>query len=98
LLALDAYSFDQGHGTLHSIYASVEESCRVKGWDGVDVLIIGGDFQVSHNVRPPPSLRFSMPVRPSEINLTSMSPLCQRSIAKWPTFMNITVELEQLLT
>lgn len=37
---------DQGHGTLHSIYASVDESCRVNGWEGVDVLIIGGDFQV----------------------------------------------------
>lgn len=37
----------QGHGTLHAIYASIEESCRVKGWDGVDLLIIGGDFQVS---------------------------------------------------
>jgi hypothetical protein len=36
----------QGHGTLHAIYASVEESCRAKGWDTVDLLIIGGDFQV----------------------------------------------------
>ncbi|KIW82152.1 hypothetical protein Z517_05179 [Fonsecaea pedrosoi CBS 271.37] len=38
-----------GHGTLHAIYASVEESCRVKGWDGVDLLIIGGDFQAVRN-------------------------------------------------
>jgi len=35
-----------GHGTLHAIYASVERSCAVKGWPGVDLLIIGGDFQV----------------------------------------------------
>ncbi|EXJ55358.1 hypothetical protein A1O7_08285 [Cladophialophora yegresii CBS 114405] len=35
-----------GHGTLHAIYASVEQACKVKGWDGVDLLIIGGDFQV----------------------------------------------------
>jgi len=35
-----------GHGTLDSIYASIQQACRVKGWDGVDVLIIGGDFQV----------------------------------------------------
>ncbi|KAL9096981.1 MAG: hypothetical protein Q9165_000945 [Trypethelium subeluteriae] len=35
-----------GHGTLHAIYASVEQSCKSKGWDGVDCLIIGGDFQV----------------------------------------------------
>lgn len=36
----------QGHGTLDAIYASVEESCKQRGWDGVDILIIGGDFQV----------------------------------------------------
>lgn len=36
----------QGHGTLNAIYASVAESCKHRGWDGVDVLIIGGDFQV----------------------------------------------------
>jgi hypothetical protein len=35
----------QGHGTLHAIYASVKKSCEVRGWDGVDLLIIGGDFQ-----------------------------------------------------
>lgn len=35
-----------GHGTLHAIYASVEQACKIKGWDGVDLLIIGGDFQV----------------------------------------------------
>ena len=37
----------QGHGTLHAIYASVDHACQIKGWDGVDLLIIGGDFQVS---------------------------------------------------
>ncbi|EXJ94110.1 hypothetical protein A1O1_02503 [Capronia coronata CBS 617.96] len=37
------------HGTLHAIYASVEEACRVKGWDGIDLLIIGGDFQAVRN-------------------------------------------------
>lgn len=36
-----------GHGTLNAIYASVNKSCELKGWDGVDVLIIGGDFQAS---------------------------------------------------
>ena len=36
----------KGHGTLHAIYAAVEESRRIKGWDAVDLLIIGGDFQV----------------------------------------------------
>lgn len=36
----------QGHGTLNAIYASVAESCKQRGWDGVDLLIIGGDFQV----------------------------------------------------
>ena len=38
-----------GHGTLKAIYASVQKSCEVKGWDGVDVLIIGGDFQAVRN-------------------------------------------------
>lgn len=38
--------FSQGHGTLDAIYEAVSHSCNGKGWDGVDVLIIGGDFQV----------------------------------------------------
>ncbi|SCO17536.1 uncharacterized protein FFB20_15295 [Fusarium fujikuroi] len=38
-----------GHGTLDAIYASVEESCKQRGWDGVDILIIGGDFQSVRN-------------------------------------------------
>lgn len=36
-----------GHGTLNAIYRSIEKACQTKGWDGVDVLIIGGDFQVN---------------------------------------------------
>lgn len=35
-----------GHGVLHEIYASVAKACELKGWPGVDLLIIGGDFQV----------------------------------------------------
>ncbi|KAK5996995.1 Lariat debranching enzyme [Cladobotryum mycophilum] len=38
-----------GHGTLNAIYASVAESCKARGWDGVDLLIIGGDFQSVRN-------------------------------------------------
>nr|POE72425.1 lariat debranching enzyme [Quercus suber] len=38
-----------GHGTLHAIYASIEEACRRKGWPGIDLLIIGGDFQSVRN-------------------------------------------------
>ncbi|KAL4996083.1 lariat debranching enzyme, C-terminal domain-containing protein [Aspergillus recurvatus] len=38
-----------GHGCLHSIYASVERAAALKGWDGVDLLIIGGDFQAVRN-------------------------------------------------
>ena len=37
----------QGHGTLNAIYAAVDESCKIRGWDGVDLVVIGGDFQVS---------------------------------------------------
>lgn len=39
--------FVQGHGTLHAIYASIRKSCEVNQWKGIDLLIIGGDFQVS---------------------------------------------------
>ncbi|XP_044724497.1 lariat debranching enzyme [Hirsutella rhossiliensis] len=38
-----------GHGTLNAIYASVNESCKARGWDGVDLVIIGGDFQSVRN-------------------------------------------------
>ncbi|OJD37686.1 lariat debranching enzyme [Diplodia corticola] len=38
-----------GHGTLHSIYASVAKACEAKAWPGVDLLIIGGDFQAVRN-------------------------------------------------
>ena len=38
-----------GHGTLHAIYASVTEACTHKNWPGVDLLIIGGDFQAVRN-------------------------------------------------
>jgi hypothetical protein len=31
---------------LHDIYAKVNETAASRGWDGVDLLIIGGDFQV----------------------------------------------------
>ncbi|TPX18016.1 uncharacterized protein E0L32_011927 [Thyridium curvatum] len=50
-----------GHGTLHAIYAAVEASSKARGWDGVDVLIIGGDFQA---VRNPADLTvMSVPVK-----------------------------------
>lgn len=38
-----------GHGVLHEIYASVAKACELKGWPGVDLLIIGGDFQAVRN-------------------------------------------------
>ncbi|TQN69474.1 Lariat debranching enzyme [Colletotrichum shisoi] len=38
-----------GHGTLNAIYAAVAASCEARGWDGVDLLIIGGDFQAARN-------------------------------------------------
>jgi lariat debranching enzyme len=36
-----------GHGVLNSIYASIEHAAHLEGWDNVDLVIIGGDFQVS---------------------------------------------------
>ncbi|KAM5433554.1 lariat debranching enzyme [Microsporum ferrugineum] len=38
-----------GHGKLHDIYAAVQASAESRGWDGVDLLIIGGDFQAVRN-------------------------------------------------
>ncbi|KAK1761083.1 lariat debranching enzyme, C-terminal domain-containing protein, partial [Echria macrotheca] len=38
-----------GHGTLNAIYAAVERSCKERGWDTVDAVIIGGDFQAVRN-------------------------------------------------
>ncbi|KAF3070609.1 Lariat debranching enzyme [Daldinia childiae] len=38
-----------GHGTLDAIYSSVAASSKHRGWDGVDLLIIGGDFQSARN-------------------------------------------------
>ena len=35
---------------LNTIYASIEAASTAAGWDGVDLLIIGGDFQVCDNV------------------------------------------------
>lgn len=40
----------QGHGTLNAIYAATEKACQERGWQNVDLLIIGGDFQV--NIQP----------------------------------------------
>ncbi|ODH20001.1 hypothetical protein ACO22_06017 [Paracoccidioides brasiliensis] len=38
-----------GHGKLHDIYASVNKAAKLKGWNRVDLLIIGGDFQAVRN-------------------------------------------------
>ncbi|KAG5972160.1 hypothetical protein E4U58_006902 [Claviceps cyperi] len=38
-----------GHGTLNAIYDAVGKACKDRGWDDVDILIIGGDFQAVRN-------------------------------------------------
>ncbi|CAK7219422.1 lariat debranching enzyme [Sporothrix bragantina] len=38
-----------GHGALDAIYGAVDASCAKRGWSGVDLLIIGGDFQATRN-------------------------------------------------
>ncbi|ROV89094.1 hypothetical protein VMCG_09874 [Cytospora schulzeri] len=40
-----------GHGTLNAIYAAVTAAAKARGWPGVDVLIICGDFQAARNGR-----------------------------------------------
>lgn len=42
----------KGHGKLHDIYAAVKHAAKSKGWDGVDLVIIGGDFQVRNHLFP----------------------------------------------
>ncbi|CCE31230.1 related to lariat-debranching enzyme [Claviceps purpurea 20.1] len=38
-----------GHGTLDAIYDAVGKACKDRGWNDVDILIIGGDFQAVRN-------------------------------------------------
>ncbi|KAL2160210.1 hypothetical protein VTH06DRAFT_1866 [Thermothelomyces fergusii] len=38
-----------GHGALNAIYTAVKRACKERKWDGVDLLIIGGDFQAARN-------------------------------------------------
>lgn len=43
---INLLTITQGHGCLNDIYSSVERAAAFKGWDGVDLVIVGGDFQV----------------------------------------------------
>ncbi|OKL57659.1 hypothetical protein UA08_07215 [Talaromyces atroroseus] len=54
-----------GHGKLHDIYSKVSESAAAKGWTGVDLVIIGGDFQSVRNTHDLSGM--SVPVRYREI-------------------------------
>ncbi|EKV15790.1 RNA lariat debranching enzyme, putative [Penicillium digitatum] len=38
-----------GHGSLNDIYETVDRKATEKGWDSVDLVIIGGDFQALRN-------------------------------------------------
>lgn len=38
-----------GHGSLNDIYGTVDRKATEKGWDSVDLVIIGGDFQALRN-------------------------------------------------
>ncbi|KAI1089961.1 lariat debranching enzyme, C-terminal domain-containing protein [Rostrohypoxylon terebratum] len=40
-----------GHGTLDALYASAKASCDERGWDNLDLFIIGGDFQAVRNAK-----------------------------------------------
>lgn len=41
----------KGHGRLNPIYAAVTAACEARGWPGVDLLIICGDFQSTRNAQ-----------------------------------------------
>jgi hypothetical protein len=45
----------QGHGGLNLIYGAVAEAAAQRGWYHIDIVIIGGDFQVCS--LPIPSFR-----------------------------------------
>ncbi|KAJ5227496.1 Lariat debranching enzyme [Penicillium citrinum] len=38
-----------GHGLLHQIYEDIARAAAERGWDNVDLVIIGGDFQALRN-------------------------------------------------
>ncbi|RPB09101.1 hypothetical protein P167DRAFT_567474 [Morchella conica CCBAS932] len=40
-----------GHGALNAIYDSIAKACAINKWPGVDLLIIGGDFQAVRNMQ-----------------------------------------------
>lgn len=46
LIDIDADLDDQVHGSLNQIYEDVRTMCNERGWDSVDAVIMGGDFQV----------------------------------------------------
>ena len=46
LNSLDADCGIQVHGCLNQIYEDVRKLCDEHGWDTVDAVIMGGDFQV----------------------------------------------------
>jgi len=85
----------QGHGTLHAIYASIERACAVKGWPGVDLLIIGGDFQVldfpmlSRNQQ---QMLISQKNSQYEMHMIYNVYPCQQNTATCTTFTNTTPE------
>jgi len=66
-----------GHGTLKAIYASVEKSCEAKGWPSVDLVIIGGDFQVGRLPEITLGAIVELSSRQSAIRLTSTAWQCQ---------------------
>ncbi|KAI1442438.1 lariat debranching enzyme, C-terminal domain-containing protein [Annulohypoxylon stygium] len=60
-----------GHGTLDALYASAQASCDERGWDNLDLFIVGGDFQAVRN----------------EKDLTVMSvPLKYRALGDFPDY------------
>lgn len=64
-------NLSQGHGCLNDIYSSIEKAAILKGWNGVDLVIIGGDFQVSIVCRLSLSFLFAnLDLRPHVIRMT----------------------------
>ncbi|KAI1439063.1 lariat debranching enzyme, C-terminal domain-containing protein [Xylaria sp. CBS 124048] len=60
-----------GHGTLDAIYSAVRTASNAEGWDGVDLLIIGGDFQAVRN--------------PADLNVMSV-PEKYRNLGDFPAY------------
>jgi hypothetical protein len=84
----------QGHGGLNLIYGAVAEAAAQRGWYHIDIVIIGGDFQVCS--LPIPSFRGGEKTsansnRPFAMPTMRHASLFRTSFVRWETTTSTTV-------